>query len=238
MDISTRFERLEREARTLRRICAATTLALIGLTAVGAAAIGSGAITTRQLTIVDASGGARVKLDAAGLHVLDSRGHERISAAFDKTNRPSISLKDGAGRNRFVTYLDSKNNQAYADFDDAKYTRMIIGFVNGVYPQMWFGDNAGNRRLQIGMESSTNVPFVGLGNAMGTNTDTLGPSGLSVGDSKGTRRLWAGLSSGGTPQFQIFDGSKNERGFFGLYSDNTEGAYFKDASGTIVWRAL
>lgn len=237
MEILARLEHLERQARTLRRICTATTLALVAVTAIGAAAIGSGAISTRQLTITDASGTARVKLDANGLHVLDARGRERISAAFDKTSQPSFSLKDATGRNRFYTYLDAKNNQAYEDFNDAKYPRMILGFVNGKFPQMWFGDNAGNRRAQIGMQADTDVPFVGLGNANGTNTDTLGPFGLSVASSKGVRRLWAGLSSGGTPQFQIFDESKDERAFFGSYSDGTEGTYFKNSSGTVLWRA-
>ena len=235
-EIAARFDKLERESRMLRRVTLATTLALVAVTAIGAAA-GSGALRASQLSIVDSSGSTRVKIDARGLHLLDANGHERLSAEFDKkSHEPSFKLRDPGGDARLNAYMAKSN--AYVALDDARYTRAILGLVDGKFPQLWFGDTSGNRRLEIGMTNETkpndSVPYVGLGNKQ-AQTATLGPYGLSIQDLKGTRRLYAGTSSTGLPQFEIFDGSKAERGFFGSYADGTTGAFFKNASGTSTW---
>jgi len=233
-EIAARLDKLERESRTLRRVCLAITLALVTVTAIAAAA-GSGVLRASQLSIVDSSGSTRVKIDAQGLHLLDASGHERLSAAFDKkSGEPSIKLLDSAGTEHLNAYMVKSN--AYLALDDAHYTRAILGLVNGKYPQLWFGDASGNRRLQIGMTDDTNsVPYVGLGNTKSTQTATLGPYGLSIQDLKGIRRAYIGTSSTFLPTIEIFDASKNERGFLGMYADGTSGAFLKNASGTATW---
>jgi hypothetical protein len=232
-ETAARIDKLERESRMLKRVSLVTTLALVAVTAVGAAA-GSGALRASQLSIVDSSGSTRVKIDARGLHLLDPSGKERLAAAFDKkSNEPSFKLFDAGGSARLSAYMAKSN--AYVALDDAHYTRAILGLVDGKYPQLWFGDSNGDRRVEIGMtDVAASAPYVGL-NMKKTQTITLGPYGLSVQDLKGVRRAYIGISSAFLPEISIQDASKNERGFFGMYADGTSGAFLKNASGTATW---
>jgi hypothetical protein len=237
-ETAARIDKLERESRMFKRVSFVMTLALVGVTAIGAAA-GSGALRASQLSIVDSSGSTRVKIDAQGLHLLDASGKERLSAAFDKkSHEPSFKLLDPGGNARLSAYMTKSN--AYVSLYDARYTRAILGLVNGKYPQLWFGDANGNRRLEIGMTDETkaadSVPYFSLGNKQ-AKTLTLGPYGLSVQDLKGTRRMYVGTTTAGIPTFEFFDAARTQRGFFGVYADGTSGALLKNASGTSTWSA-
>ncbi|HET9392403.1 MAG TPA: hypothetical protein VFO29_02590 [Candidatus Rubrimentiphilum sp.] len=232
-EVAARFEKLERESRMLKRVSLVMTIALVAVTAIGAAA-GSGALRASQLSIVDSSGVTRVKIDAAGLHLLDSGGKERLSAAFDKkSHEPSFKLFDPRGISRLSVYM--VKSDAYLALEDERYTRAILGLVDGKYPQLWFGDSSGTRQMELGMTDVTDsVPFVGL-NQKKVQTATLGPYGLSVQDLKAVRRTFVGISSAYIPTLEIFDASKNQRGFLGMYTDGTSGAFLKNASGTATW---
>lgn len=145
IDLATRVERLENQARRLRQICALVTTALIGVTAIGAAAV-SGAISTKSITVVDTAGRARVKIDALGLHVFDSSGHQRVSAGMNSLGEPEVSLADTGGIRRFRGYI-SPNGNGNLRFTDAKSNDRF--WVDA--SSMSFYDISGVERVAVGV---------------------------------------------------------------------------------------
>ncbi|HEV2262213.1 MAG TPA: hypothetical protein VGR69_08015 [Candidatus Rubrimentiphilum sp.] len=148
LDLATRVDRLERQARRLRQICVLTTVALVGVTAIGAAAV-SGAITSKSITVVDASGHARVKLDAQGLHIFDTSGRQRVAAGLNALGEPEFSLADAAGVRRFRGYI-SPNNNANLRFTDGKANDRF--WVDA--SSMSFYDVSGTERVAVGVTTS------------------------------------------------------------------------------------
>ena len=116
-EVAARIDKLERESRTLRRVSFVTTLALVAVTAIGAAAV-SGTTTSKSFAIVDSSGRARVKLDAQGLHIFDSKGRERLSAVVNTSNQPAFRLADPTGLVRFRAYITPDNDPSLK-FEDS-----------------------------------------------------------------------------------------------------------------------
>lgn len=211
-ELAARIDTLERNARTMRRVSIATTLALVAVTAIGAAGAVSGTTTSKPFTIVDASGRARVRLDALGLHIMDSKGRERLSAIVNQYNQPTFRLADPTGLVRFRAYI-TPNNDPSIKFEDAKNTdRMWLDLSS-----MDFYDGSGKDRLVVGMTPQNPSPLVRF-------------------FSPGEKTLMT-LESGTAPFIRLFDNSGTKRAYFGMYDDGSSGAQFWNSSGSSVWSA-
>jgi len=209
-EVAARIDKLERESRVLRRVSFVTTLALVAVTAIGAAAV-SGTTTSKALAIVDSSGRARVKLDAQGLHIFDSKGRERLSAVVNTANQPAFRLADPTGLVRFRAYITPDNDPSLKFEDNHGKDRFWLDLNS-----MDFYDAGGHDRLFVGMGTG-DIPF------------------MRVYDHTGTERLVVGGAAAESPVLKIFDGSHTERGFFVMYSDGASGATFWDSAHTTTW---
>lgn len=89
--LDVRVELLERQLRWFKRM---SVLALVALVAVGATH--STSAVQKVLTIADAHGHARVKIDAGGIHMYDSRGKERMRLTIADDGQPQVQLKDAS----------------------------------------------------------------------------------------------------------------------------------------------
>jgi len=211
-EVAARIEKLERESRTLRRVSFVTTLALVAVTAIGAAAVGAGTVTSKPFTIVDASGHARVKLDALGLHVFDAKGRERLSAIVNQYNQPAFRLADPAGLVRFRAYITPGNDPSIKFEDGKNQDRMWLDLSS-----MDFYDAAGKDRLIVGMTDQDPAPIIRF---------------LSASD-----KPMLSLEAGNAAFIRLFDGTGTKRGYFGMYDDGSSGAQFWNASGSSTWSA-
>lgn len=209
-EVSARLEKLERESRRLRILSFATTLALVGVTAIGAAAVGTGTVTSKPFTIVDKSGHARVKLDALGLHIFDPKGRERLSAVVNQYNQPAFRLADPTGLVRFRAYITPGNDPSIKFEDGHDKDRMWLDLSS-----IDFYDTSGNDRLVVGVTDKEAAPIIRF----------FTPSNKTL----------LSLEGGDAAFIRLYDSTGTKRGYFGMYNDGSSGAQFWNASGTSTW---
>ena len=109
-------------------------------------------ITAQELTITDAQGKTRVKIDANGIKLLDDKDNGRAVLMLSGAKQ-QLKSPDKAG-----TYLGPEG-MVFAD--DKDNMRAVLGLVDGT-PEMYMLDKKGNLRIALNL-SAGDTPAILLG---------------------------------------------------------------------------
>lgn len=206
-ELVARVARLESMAKRDRTIALAA-LAILFATAQSAPSSTPLSVRSTQ---------ASTQVTASGVVVRDSSGQQRVFIGLDSDGRPSIDLRDGAGKLRQTLFLTSESSSpAFRQFDASGTTRLEAYLTSpGEFPTFRILDNNGKRRLSAFIGSDGNPEFGVFG------SDEQARAYL-VGQDRGA-------------YFDIRDASKTIRAQFGIYPDGGFGMFLANASGQTVW---
>jgi hypothetical protein len=204
-----RVARLERAVRRDRTIALAA-LAILFATAQSAPSSTPFSVRGQE---------ASTQVTASGVVVRDAKGQRRVFIGLDSEGRPSIDLRDAAGKLRQTVFLASGGDApTFRQFDAAGTTRLEAYLSSpGEFPNFRLLDSNGKRRLSAFIGSDTGNPEFGV-----FGSDEQARAYL-VGEDKGA-------------YFDIRDAAKTIRAQIGLYPEGDFGMFLKNASGQTIWR--
>jgi hypothetical protein len=207
--LDARVARLERTVRRDR------TIALAALAILFATAQSAPSSTPLSVRSQEAS----TEVTASGVVVRDAKGQQRLFVGLDSKGRPSVDLRDAAGKLRQTIFLASGGDApTFRQFDAAGTTRLEAYLSSpGEFPNFRLLDSNGKRRLSAFIGSDTGNPEFGV-----FGSDEQARAYL-VGDDRGA-------------YFDIRDASKTIRAQMGIYPEGDFGMFLANASGQTIWR--
>lgn len=162
---------------------------------------------------------ASTQVTADGVVVRDANNQQRLFIGLDSEGRPSVDLRDSAGKLRQTIFLTSENNSpTFRQFDASGTTRLEAYLsVPGEFPNFRLLDSNGKRRLSAFIGSDSGNPEFGV-----------------FGSDEQARAYMVAEDRGG--YFDIRDASKTIRAQMGIYPDGGFGLFLANASGQTTWR--
>ena len=211
LELTARLARLEREVARTRGIALGAVAALVATLAIGATAIHPPApLSHSALTVRDAAGHIRARLDIDGVHLYGADGHERVLLGMNADGEPALHLNDTRGTTRFSTFLDPKTQFATTRFLSSA-SKSIATLSGEDEPFLRFYDTAHSWRVYLGIS---------------TGHDAI----LNL--SNGSGHLAAEMLGGARPRFTVYTGSaENLRGSLGINTAGDSGVVLADATG-------
>lgn len=157
------------------------------------------------------------QMTATGMVIRDSAGQQRIFVGMDAEGRPSVDLRDTAGKLRATMFLTSESQApTIREFDSTGTERMDAYLSKDGFPNFRMNDANGKRRLSA---------FIGY--------DTGNPEIAVYGADEEARGYLVGEDCGA--YFDIRDQAKNFRAHMGTYPDCSFGMFLRNQAGQNVW---
>lgn len=130
------------------------------------------------------------------------------------------------------------NAEGLTVYDKHGVERGFFGLTDAETGEVHLYDSGGNRRLSIYVSKQPEVSLMNSGGShvidLFVGKDTSEPE-LDLNGPTGQERVT--LNGSKLPYLRERDGSGNVRGYIGLYTDGSAGAFLKSADGTITWQA-
>lgn len=230
--LDERVERLERQIRTLKRLLL---VALAGAFAAFGAGTAGAAGGQRALTVADATGQTRVKIDAGGLQIFDAAGHRRILLGFNTYGKPSLYLEDAHQNYPFGAYISNTNQPVIRLADSNNKGRAYFTLSDKSQPHIEFDDASENQRLYVGLTATDSTGLLRTFTASGSQQTSLEDDKVYITDGSGNKRIYLGTSDSGDGILSMYDSASRERIYAGVFTDGAAGFESYDANGTATW---
>ena len=210
-ELIARLARLEREAARTRTIALGAVAALAATLVIGATTLHPpAALSPSAVTIRDAAGHIRARLDIDGVHLYGANGRERLLLGLNENKEPALHLDDAHGTMRYSTFLDPTSGSATTRYYSA--STKALATLSGVdEPYLRFYDKAHSWRVYLGISSSHDA-ILNLANGSG--------------------HLAAEMLGGTAPRFSLYTGSDEQiRSNLAVNSSNASTFTLLDATG-------
>lgn len=229
--LNERLDRLERQTRTLKRLLLVSIAGVIAAFGAGSAGAAGG---QHPLTVSDATGRVRVKIDAGGFQFFDAAGHRRILLGSNVHGKPALYLEDAHSNYPLGAYISDSGQPVIRLADSNNKGRAYLALSDKETPHVEFDDPSENERLYVGLatDSSGMVRTYGSG---GSEETSLQDDKIYITDTSGNKRIYLGTSDTGDGILSMFDSASRQRIYAGVFTDGTAGFEAYDASGTATW---
>jgi len=130
------------------------------------------------------------------------------------------------------------NAEGLTVYDKHGVERGFFGLTDAETGEVHLYDSGGNRRMSLFVSHQPEISLLNTGGShvidIFVGKDTGEPE-LDLNGPTGQERVT--LNGSKLPYLRERDGSGNVRGYIGMYTDGSAGAFLKTADGTITWQA-